>query len=169
MAAAQKKVVVRLSGGRLAWGYLPQSGFVKDGGVELIGVDARAKILVLNEIEMIAYVKDFNLDDAVEPERMGRRTFVGRPRGEGLWVRLELRELAALEGLVGFGLGFVDQAMEERGVFLTPPDGRGNTLRVYVPRSALLGMEVLGWVTSPSKKAARERQTAQAELFGGGE
>lgn len=170
MAAAQKKVVVRLSGGELAWGYLPQSGFVRAGQVELIEVDARAKLIDVSEIEMISYVKDFNLNDHVEPERIERRTFVGRPRGEGLWIRLELRELAPLEGLVSFGMGFVDQLLEEGGVFLTPPDGRGNTVRVFVPRTALRGMEALGWVTSPTKKAAREtRAVAQAGLFEDGE
>jgi hypothetical protein len=168
MAAAQKKVVVRLSGGGLAWGYLPQSGFVRDGQVELIEVDARAKLLELSEIETIAYVKDFNLDDKVEPEQIGRRTFPARPRGEGLWVRVELRELAPLEGLVSFGMGFVDQLLTDRGVFLTPPDGRGNTVRLFVPRTALRGIEVLGWVTSPTKKLAEKTAKEMAQALQGG-
>ncbi len=165
--AAQKKVVVRLSGGGLAWGYLPQSGFVRDGKVELIETDARAKLLELSEIEIIAYVKDFNLDDKIEPERLGRRAFPARPRCEGLWVRLELRQSPPLEGLVSFGMGFIDQLLEDRGVFLTPPDGRGNTVRVFVPRTALRGLEVLGWVTSPTKKLAEKaaKEVAQALLF----
>lgn len=166
--AAQKKVVVRLSGGRVAWGYLPSSGFVREGQVELIEADARAKLFDLNEIEMIVYVKDFNLDDAVEPERLGRRAFAGRPRGEGLWVRLELREMASLEGLMSFGRGFLDEVVEDGGVFVTPPDARGNAVRVFVPRGSLRGMEVLGWVASPARKAAERvaRETQQAELFG---
>lgn len=171
MAGAQKKVVVRLTGGRLAWGYLPQSEFVRDGQVELIEMDARAKLIDLKEIETISYVRDFNLDDPVEPERVGRRSFSGRPRGEGLWVRVEFREATALEGLMSFDLGFIDRLLEDQGVFLTPPDGRGNTLRVFVPRAALKGVEVLGWVTSPTKKlvekAAKEMAKGlQAGLFG---
>lgn len=168
MASAQKKVVVRQTGGRLAWGYLPQSGFVRDGRVELIEVDARAKWLDLNEIETIAYVRDFNLDDPVEPERIGRRSFPARPRGEGLWVRVGFREAQPLEGLMSFDLGFIDRLLEDQGVFLTPPDGRGNTLRVFVPRTALRGVEVLGWVTSPTKKAAEKVAREMARSLQGG-
>ncbi len=170
MAAGQKKVVIRSSGGALAWGYLPASGFVVDGRVELIGVDARAKWIDLNEIQTIAYVKDFNLDDEVEPERMGRRIFPARPRGEGLWVRLEFNELAPLEGLVAFDVGFLDTLIASLGLFLVPPDGRGNTVRLFVPRTAMRGIEVLGWVSSPSRKLAEKtakqvRAELQAGLF----
>lgn len=171
MAAGQKKVVVRQTGGVLAWGYLPGEGFVVDGRVELIEVDARAKWIDLSEIETIAYVRDFNLDDAIEPERMGRRAFSVRPKGEGLWVRVEfLRELAPLEGLLSFDLGFLDGVLEEGGISMVPPDTRGNTLRVFVPRTAMRTLEVLGWVSSPTKKLAEKtakqvERAMQAGLF----
>jgi hypothetical protein len=171
MATAQKKVVVRCAGGLLAWGYLPQSAFVVDGRVELIEVDAKAKWIDLNEIQTIAYVRDFNLDDRVEPERMGRRSFPVRPKGEGLWVRVEfLRDLAPLEGLLRFDLGALDGVLEDRGIFLVPPDGRSNTLRLFVPRTALRTLEMLGWVSSPSRKLAEKtakqvERAVQAGLF----
>ncbi len=80
-----------------------------------------------------------------------------------MWVRVEfLRELAPLEGLLSFDLGFLDGVLEERGIFMTPPDGRGNTLRVFVPRTAIRTLEVLGWVSSPTKKLA-EKTAKQAE------
>jgi hypothetical protein len=173
MATAQKKVVVRCAGGTLAWGYLPPSGFAVDGRVELIEADARAKVIDLNEIQTIAYVRDFNLDDAVEPERMGRRSFAARPKGEGLWIRVEfLRDLAPLEGLLNFNFAALDGLLEDRGIFLVPPDGRSNTLRLFVPRMALRSLEVLGWVTSPSKKLAEKtakqvERAMQAGLFEG--
>jgi hypothetical protein len=170
MAEAQKKVIIRRSGGALAWGYLPSAGFMVAGNVELIETDARAKMFALSEIETIAYVRDFNLGDAVDPERMGRRNFPARPRGEGLWVRLELRELAPLEGLLSIDLTLLSSLSEEHGFFLTPPDGRSNTLRVFIPRAAIRGIEVLGWVSSPSKKLAEKtakqvRLEMQAGLF----
>ncbi len=171
MAAAQKKVVIRCCGGTLEWGYLPQNRFVVDGKVELIEVDARAKLIDLNEIETIAYVRDFNLDDALEPERMGRRAFPARPKSEGLWIRVEfLRDLAPLEGVLSFDLGALDSLLEDRGIFLVPPDGRSNTLRVFIPRTALRTLEVVGWVSSPSKKLAEKaakqvERAIQAGLF----
>ena len=161
--SVQKKVVVRSLGGALAWGYLPSNGFVREGRVELMEVDGRAKWIDLSEIQSIAYVRDFNVDDTVEPERMGRRVFPARPRGEGLWVRLEFVEMAPLEGLLAFDLGFLDNLLEDKGIFVTLPDGRSNTQRLFVPRGALRGMEVLGFVSSPSRKLA-EKTARQVEL-----
>jgi hypothetical protein len=159
----QKKVVVRLTGGALAWGYLAPTGFLHDGHVELIEVEARAKLLELNTIQAIFYVKDFNLEDAIEPERLGRRAFPVRPKGEGLWVRIGFHELAPLEGLVSVDMGFIDELLEHRGIFLTPPDGRGNTTRVFVPRTSMRSFEILGWISSPTRKLA-EKQAKQAAL-----
>jgi len=164
MGTAQKKVVVRMLGGALAWGYLPQSRFVAEGQVELMGVDGRVKLLPFNDIETIAYVKDFNVDDPIDPERMGRRAYAVRPKGDGLWVRLGFREVPALEGLVTFDMGLLEALVEDRGLFLTPPDARSNTVRVFVPREALRSVEVLGWVTAPSRRAKVERPR-EAGLF----
>jgi hypothetical protein len=170
MSGAQKKVVVRLLGGELAWGYLPGGGFRVEGQVALMALDGRVTPIAFNEIETIAYVRDFNLDDRVDPERLGRRSFAARPREEGLWVRVGFRELASVEGLVGVDLGFLDALSEDQGVFLTPPDGRGNTLRLFVPRPAMRSLEVLGLVTAPSKRRAAKAETRrtlelQAGLF----
>ena len=156
MAGSQKKVVVRLSGGEVLWGYLPQSGILHEGQVALMGADGRVNTLAFNEIQVISYVRDFNLDDPVDPERLGRRSFGTRPRGDGLWVRLGLPDQTMLEGLMAFDLGFLETILQDQGVFVTPPDGRGNVLRVFVPRRVLRSLEVLGWVTAPSRRAAQE-------------
>jgi len=154
MAGSQKKVVVRCAGGKLAWGYLPQEQLLRDGQVALMGADGRVNSIAFSEIEMISYVRDFNLDDQVDPERLGRRSFVGRPRGDGLWVRLGFHDGTLLEGLMPFDLGFLTTLLDDQGIFLTPPDGRSNVLRVFVPRGSLRSLEVLGWVSAPSKRAA---------------
>jgi hypothetical protein len=154
MAGAQKKVVVRMRDGKVAWGYLPQSQMLQSDQVALMGVDGRVNSIAFNEILMISYVRDFNLDDPVDPERLGRRSFLARPRGEGLWVRLGFPDQSLLEGLMPLDLGFLETVLEDQGIFLTPPDGRSNVLRVFVPRRALQSLEVLGWVTAPSKRAA---------------
>jgi len=169
MGAAQKKVIVRRFEGGVAWGYLPVEGFLRGNAVELMGVDGKVNPIDISEIKLIAYVRDFNLDDAAEPERMGRRTFLGRPRGDGIWVRVGFRDGDVLEGLADVGVAFLETAMMDGGMFLSPPDGRGNTLRVFVPRAAMAGLEVLGWVTAPSKRLAKAgtqpKSEAQPRLF----
>ena len=92
MADARKKVVVRSLEGEVNWCYLPQSGFVADGRVDALDISGRAIAFELSRLKTIAYVKDFNSDDAIDPERMGRRSFLGRPRGDGLWLKLEFRD-----------------------------------------------------------------------------
>lgn len=171
MAAAQKKVVLRTFAGELRWGYLPQGGFLGRDGVEFMGTDGRVTSYPIYEIKTIAYVRDFNLDDAVNPERMGRKAFPARPRGDGLWLKLTFRDGDELEGLTNFDIGFADALLDDQGVFLTPPDARANTQRLFVPRLALRSMEVLGVVSAPSKrlgaKPAREvTADTQTKLFG---
>jgi hypothetical protein len=171
MAPAQKKVVLRSLSNELAWGYLPQGGFLQDSNINLMAVDGRLTTFPINTLKQIAYVRDFNLDDKVDPERLGRPAFLARPRGDGLWLRLTFLDDQTLEGLAPSDLTFADALLDDRGIFLTPPDPRSNTLRLFVPRSALKSLEVLGVVTSPSRRFAakpKSRQTpdTQTRLFG---
>jgi hypothetical protein len=154
MAPAQKKVVLRSLSNELAWGYLPQGGFLHDGQITLMQVDGHLTPFSINSIKQIAYVRDFNLDDKVDPERIGRMTFPARPRGDGVWLRLTFRDDEILEGLTTLDLAFADTLLDDHGLFLTPPDPRSNTLRLFVPRLALQSIEVLGFVTAPSRRPA---------------
>ena len=175
MGTGHKKVVVRTFAGTLAWGYLPQGRFVQEESIELMAVDGRLSGLSLTEIKTISYVRDFNLDDAVDPERMGKKTFVARPRGDGLWVKMTFRDGDEMEGLTSFDVGALDSVMDDGGICVRPPDARANTQRIFVPRFALRSLEVLGWVTAPSKRAGTKMgakagagvtEDIQARLFG---
>jgi hypothetical protein len=171
MAPAQKKVVLRTFAGELAWGYLPQGGFLRDREIDLMGVDGRITSFPIKMIKRIAYVRDFNLDDPIDPERIGRMSFPARPRGDGLWLKLTFRDDDLLEGLANFDLGFADSLLDDRGLFLTPPEPRSNTQRLFIPRPALKSLEVLGFVTAPSKRLAAKPKSrvtpdTQANLFG---
>ena len=167
MAIARKKVIVRSFGGALAWGYLPQDGFVDGNGVDLLDSAGRVSRIVLSEIKTIAIVKDFNSQDEVDPERIGRRSFLGRPRGEGLWLKVEFRDGDLLEGLMHFDVQFMDVFMVDYGFRMVPPDARSNTQSLFIPRSAVTKVEVLGYVGAPGKKKAKPATDAveQPRLF----
>ena len=170
MAPAQKKVVLRSLSNELAWGYLPQGGFLQDSNINFMAVDGHITHFPIKEIKQIAYVRDFNLDDKVDPERMGRPAFLARPRGDGLWLRLTFLDDETLEGLAPSDLTFADSLLDNRGIFLTPADPRSNTLRLFVPRAALKSLEVLGVVTAPSRRLAtkpksRSASDTQTKLF----
>jgi hypothetical protein len=157
MAPAQKKVILRSFSNELAWGYLPQAGFLRDDHIALMAVDGRLTPFPLKQLKRIAYVRDFNLADKLDPERIGRLTFPARPRGDGVWLRLTLRDGELLEGLSTLDLAFADSLLDDHGLFLTPPDPRSNTLRLFVPRLALQSIETLGYVTAPSLRLAAQR------------
>jgi hypothetical protein len=172
VASNQKKVVVRRFDGTVSWGYLGQSGIMQAGKIEMMEPDGRLKSFAVHEIKTISYVRDFNLDDAVDPERVGRKAFLGRPKGDGLWLRITFRDGDHLEGLSSFGLVFLDGLLEDEGIFLTPPELRSNTMRLFIPRQAMASLEVLGaLLSSPARAASRKpagtktAETAQTELF----
>ena len=170
MSSAQKKVVVRRFGGHLSWGYLPQDVPARSGTLELIDPSARVTPLPISEVKWVAYVRDFNLTDRQSPERLDRRRFNARPRSEGLWVRLHFTDSDLIEGLLQIGLPLLDAAADAGGLFLVPPDPRGNTQRLFVPRSAIQALEPLGLVLPPgakppAKPSAKPTEAPQPTLF----
>jgi hypothetical protein len=173
MANAQKKVVVRCFNGVLFPGYLPAGAFVRlDASapeLDLLDLSGRVISLGLDDVKMISYVRDFNLADTVNPERLTRRTFLARPRTEGLWLRLSFRTGDLLEGLAATDLTLLSSILEDHGLFLTPPDIRSNTQRIFVPRSAITELQLIAVITTPSRKkpvsAAEETESLQETLF----
>jgi hypothetical protein len=78
-----------------------------------------------------------------------------------------MRDGDRIEGLAPLDLTLADGWTEDLGVHLVPPDIRGNTQRLFVPRSAFEAMEVLAVVTTPKKKKieAAQAEDAQPDLF----
>ncbi|SDF19163.1 DUF6982 domain-containing protein [Terriglobus roseus] len=169
MAGSQKKVVLRRFSPGLLWGYLPTSGFAHAGFLDLLDLSGRIQSIPLSDVKYAAFVRDFNTNDTSAPERLLRKTFLARPRTEGLWLRLTLRDGDRMEGMASLDLTLADGWVEDMGVQLVPPDIRGNTQRLYVPRAAIDQMEVLAVVTSPSKRKTStpmpSEETQQPDLF----
>ncbi|WP_035359241.1 DUF6982 domain-containing protein [Edaphobacter aggregans] len=181
MSSAHKKVIVRRFLGDTLPGYLPLSGFVrtraseKDRVVDLLDLSGRVVSIPLSEIKHICYVRDFNLNDPANPERLTRRTFLARPRTEGLWLRLTFRgqsspsaEPELFEGLAPLDITLVDDILNDAGLFLIPPDIRSNTQRIYIPRAAISELQLLAVITTPSRKKpapAASVPSLQEDLF----
>jgi hypothetical protein len=77
-------------------------------------------------------------------------------------VRLEFRDKDILEGMMQNDLTQV----AAEGFFVNPPDTRANTQRVFVPRSALVGLTVLGVIGGPQARRRKAEDTRQVALFG---
>jgi len=133
-------------------GYLNPSSLGRSETVDLLTLDGEHRSLALDDVKSIYFVREFT--DDFEPER---KTFLSRPKLDGLWVRLRFRDDDVMEGIVANDL--LD--MLDTGVQLTPPDLHGNNLRMFIPRSALAEMKVLG-VVGIARRAPRESRTGTA-------
>jgi hypothetical protein len=169
MSNTRKKVIVRRFSGDTLPGYLPHVTFVRNNSVDLLDLSGRILALPLSDIKTISYVRDFNLADTQNPERLTRRAFLARPRSEGLWLRITFRTGDLLEGLAPTDHSLLDSLIDDGGLFLTPPDTRSNTQRLYVPRAAISELQLLAVITTPSRRqplAERPaKESLQDELF----
>jgi hypothetical protein len=169
MSNTRKKVIVRRFSGDTLPGYLPLAGFVHNQSIDLLDLAGRNITLPLSDIKTINYVRDFNLADTQNPERLTRRAFLARPRTEGLWLRLTFRMGDQLEGLAPTDRSLLDALCDDAGLFLTPPDTRSNTQRMYIPRAAITEVVLLAVITTPSRKPAPAdrptKDSLQDELF----
>ena len=173
MSSSHKKVIVRRFTGDALPGYLPLSTFVRSRTpqplVDLLDLSGHVVSLPLADIKHICYVRDFNLTDTANPERLTRRTFLARPRTEGLWLRLTFRTEDQLEGLAPIDAALLDDLIDDAGLHLTPPDTRSNTQRIYVPRTAISALQLLAVITTPSRKkplpSGLNQPSLQSELF----
>jgi len=163
MAVSRKKAVARKLTQDWVAGYLPSSGFLENGAVELLALDGKILRLDASSLKWICYVRDFNSGEAANPERLLRKTFTGRPRTEGLLLRLRLIDGDLLEGLAANDLSLISA----EGLFLTPPDTRSNTQRLWIPHSAVTEMEVLAVIGASKRKQPPPPKVpaAQESLF----
>ena len=168
MSSAHKKVIVRRFTGETLPGYLPLSAFVRNRSIDLLDLTGRVIPLLLSDIKHVCYVRDFNLNDTANPERLTRRTFLSKPRTEGLWLRMTFRSGDVLEGLAPIDITLTDDLIHDAGLQLTPPDARSNTQRIYVPRTSLTDLQLLAVVTTPSRRKplpAASVPSMQEDLF----
>ncbi|HLK07739.1 MAG TPA: hypothetical protein VKV30_07355 [Candidatus Angelobacter sp.] len=156
MASSHKKVIVRKMGRDSISGYVSPANFVVEGKLELLNPSGKVVLIDLGEVKSVDFVRDFSDTAAV-----GRKTFTTRPRTDGLWVRLKFTDNDVLEGLMANDLTQVSS----EGFFITPPDTRGNTQRVFVPRTALQELNVLAVIGRPEAHKKSAEDVRQEKLF----
>ena len=155
-SSTHKKVVVRFLDRSLQHGYLNPGKLGEAESVDLLTPEGEHRGVDLHEVRSIYFVREFT--DDFEPER---KTFLSRPKLDGLWVQLKFRDEETIEGVVPNDL----LSLLDRGVQITPPDLHGTTLRIFIPRSALTQMTVLGVVGIARRKPAAAPTQPQPGLF----
>jgi hypothetical protein len=157
-ASTRKKVVVLLLDRGHLKGYLNPAALARAEAFDLLTPDGEHVSVAMASVKSVYFVREF--PDVFQPER---KVFLSRPKLDGLWVRLRFRDEDVMEGIVANDLlDLLDNAVQ-----LTPPDLHGNTLRLFIPRSALAEMKVLGVVGAARRtpRAAGAVATSQSKLF----
>jgi hypothetical protein len=114
------------------------------------------QILPYYDVKALCFVRDW------EGGLGERQVFQTRPKMAGLWISLRFRDGEVMEGIIPNNL----IALERGGFSVIPPNPFANMQRMFVPRSALIGVEVLGVVGSPlRKRKPKEAPKGQAGLF----
>jgi len=160
-------VVIRKLDKALIKGFLDPTGYLATE-LEVLDREGRLVRIPLSEVKGVFFVRDFEGN----PDRAERKIFRSRPRLAGLWVRMTFKDKEVLEALLPNDLLEIDPL----GYLVTPPDVYSNNLRIFIPRTALTGLEVLGVISDGvvrrmSQRAAQARVTATGDqqfgLFSG--
>lgn len=153
-----KKVVVVWLDRKSEPGYLDPAQLGHGEAVDLLSLTGEHRAIPLAEIKSIHFVREFD-----HPFAPARKAFLSRPRQAGLWVRLRFVDGDQIEGLVPNDL----LVLLEYGIQITPPDSNGNSLHIFIPRTALTEFVVLG-VVGASRRArpSPAAPVSQGDLFG---
>lgn len=157
-ASTRKKVVVLRLDRTPLRGYLNAENLGKAETIELLTPDGEHVEVAAADVKSVYFVREF--PDTFNPER---KVFLSRPKLDGLWVRLRFRDQDVMEGIVANDL----VELLDNGVQLTPPDIHGNNLRLFIPRTAIAEMKVLG-VVGASRQTRRDSggvPATQTKLF----
>jgi len=139
-------------------GYLNPATLARAESLDLLTPDGEHVSVAMLAVKSVYFVREF--PEAFQQER---KVFLSRPKLDGLWVRLRFRDEDVMEGIVANDLlDLLDSAVQ-----LMPPDLHGNTLRLFIPRSALAEMKVLGVVGAARRtpRAAGAAASSQSKLF----
>lgn len=167
MASARKSVIVRKFSRDWCAGYVGVDFGQQEPDLEILDLTGKVVRMGWDQVKWVCYVRDFPAagSDQANPERLARKRFSVRPRAAGLWLRLILTDGDELEGLAANDRSLVDGA----GLLLTPPDTRSNTQRVYVPRQAILSLEVVSLIGAAGRTKPEPAKPSgeQRDLFPG--
>jgi Family of unknown function (DUF6982) len=143
-SSTHKKVVVRKVDRESVKGFVNPASYLGKEGVELMDLDGRRTVIPLEVVKGIYFVREFDGNS----ERTERKVFLSRPKMNGLWIRMTFKDAEILDGLISENLLDIGA----QGYLITPPDVYSNNLKIFVPRSALESLVVLGVTSNGSRR-----------------
>jgi hypothetical protein len=153
-----KKVLIRRFDREPLTGFVNAQTYLQPEGVELLTPSGTLSVVAYSEIKVVCFVKDFDSGEAGQEKKV----FNTRPKTDGLWVRMQLRDGEVLDGILSNNL----LQLTPEGFTVTPPDAYSNNQKLFVPRAALAQFNVLGVVGSPlTRRKPKAAPQGQIGLF----
>lgn len=137
-------------------GFINPQSFLMEGGIEVLTSSGAVASFPYHEVKAVCFVRDFESG----PVWRQNRSFANRPKSEGLWLQLHFRDGDTLEGIIANNL----LLFESVGISVSPPDASVLNQKIFVPRVALVQIQVLGVVGSPLRERARAKREAKEQL-----
>ena len=154
-ASTHKKVVIELDDRTALRGFLNPARLTDAETLDLLTPKGEHEEVPVAKVRAVYFVRDLNEEFAPE-----RKAFLNRPKLDGLWVKVRFHDDATLEGVIPNDL----LTLLDNGLHLSPPDFNSNTDRIYVPRSAIAELTVLG-VVGVARRKPSAATAAQPRLF----
>ncbi len=156
-ASTTKRALIRRFDKETLTGYVNPLSYQQPTCIELLSEEGKVATVPYDEIRTISFVRNFESGGESE-----RQVFYTRPKMEGLWVSFLFRDGEILQGVMPNNL----LQVEPYGFTVIPPDSFGNVQRVFVPRTAVQSVEVLGVVGSPlNRRKSKAVPKDQISLF----
>jgi hypothetical protein len=156
--STNKKVLVSRFDREPLSGFVNPQNYLLPEGLELLSQDGAVNVVPYAEVKLVCFVRDFHQG---EP-RKELRLFTTRPKMEGLWIRMRFRDGDAMDGLLSNNL----LLMEPYGFSVVPPDPGFQNQRVFIPKAAVTGVQVLGVIGSPLRiRKTKPTPKEQIDLF----
>ncbi len=138
-------------------GFVNQQSWLQPQGLELLSTNGEVLSIPYADIKFVCFVRDF---EQGEPRRE-MRTFSTRPKTTGLWLRLHFRDGDIMDGVMPNNL----LQLDTEGFTFMPPDPNYQNQKVFVPRTALRDIQVLGVVGSALRSRKPKPGRDQLEMF----
>ncbi len=156
--STNKKVLVSRFDREPLSGFVNPQSYLLPEGLELLSQEGAVTIVPYGDVKLVCFVRDFQQG---EP-RKELRLFSTRPKMEGLWIRMRFRDGDAMDGLLSNNL----LQLEPYGFSVIPPDPGFQNQRVFIPKAAVTGVQVLGVIGSPLRiRKTKPTAEGQIDLF----
>jgi len=140
-SSTNKKIVIRRFDREPVPGFVNPQSYLQAGGVEVLTVAGAALLIPYSEIKVLYFVRDFDSGESTAENRV----FLTRPKVNGVWLRMRFRDGEVMDGVMTNNL----LQLEPQGFTVVPPNSGSNSQRMFVPRAALVEVQVAGVVGSP--------------------